>query len=167
MIGFILVSTIHLSNHPIKSIVYSILLFLIQKVILLEPNNLKYGVTDYDSGEMRVAFVRGNEALQSSMQNSIAIGGGNRLYGGAILSTNSDLRHRSMVSIDINRLKGGRDHFGKMFHVYGLTWTPEELILTVDGHEYGRVPCDFKAIYNKARWQKADADAPLGEFVSI
>lgn len=133
-------------------------------MIALEPNTPKFGITDYDSGEMRVAFIRGNRRIK--MLYGADVGGGGRLYGGAVLSNDSEVRHESMVAVDISQINPMQQHFGNKFHIYGLKWSPDELVLTVDGYEYGRVPCNFSSIYQKAAWQRANINAPLGEFVS-
>lgn len=130
----------------------------------MEPNNLKFGITNYDSGEMRIAFVRGNKILQMLYDSDVS--GGGRLYGGAILSKDSEMRHTSMVGVNINKIDPNHQHFGNKFHIYGLMWSPDELVLTVDDYEYGRIPCNFSSIYKKSVWNRANINAPLGEFVS-
>ncbi|TMW49583.1 hypothetical protein DOY81_005326 [Sarcophaga bullata] len=104
-------------------------------LISLEPYTPEYG-DHYRSGEMRIAYTRGNINLKWQNKN---IDGG-RLFGGALLNEKFDLRHQFMKDTTLPNV----DHFGNQFHTYSLTWLPDELILAVDGNEYGRIPTNFK-----------------------
>uniref|UniRef100_A0A1A9WE76 Uncharacterized protein n=1 Tax=Glossina brevipalpis TaxID=37001 RepID=A0A1A9WE76_9MUSC len=132
-------------------------------LILLEPNNNHYNAEHYDSGQMRIAFIRGNRALQWRDSDI----GNVRLYGGAVLTEAVEFRHQSMANISITTITDRQQYFGTTFHIYSLTWTPDELILAVDGYEYGRVDCNFSPIYNKPIWKRGEKNAPLDKFFYI
>ncbi|XP_047984048.1 beta-1,3-glucan-binding protein-like [Leguminivora glycinivorella] len=53
------------------------------------------------------------------------------LYSGPVLDTKC--QNALFVSKDSNK------YWGDDFHVYSVKWTPESLILSVDGEEYGRI----------------------------
>lgn len=55
----------------------------------MEPADKDYGSHHYSSGQIRVAFIRSNEILNSSTSESI---GGNRLFGGVVLTTEEKFR---------------------------------------------------------------------------
>ncbi|KAI8117282.1 Gram-negative bacteria-binding protein 1 [Lucilia cuprina] len=127
-------------------------------LISLQPSTPTYG-DHYKSGEMRVAFARGNHELKWQNKN---INGG-RLFGGVILNKNAELRHQFMKDTTMSNV----EHFGEQFHLYTLTWKPDELILTVDGNEYGRIKTNFKEIVNEPIWNKGEANAPLDQMFYI
>lgn len=127
-------------------------------LILLEPLENYYGITGYASGQMRVAFNRGNEFLNDRDDNEIS---GYRVAGGVILSTGETLR-------DV-WLKGSvrRTHLGNDFHVYSLTWTDELISLEIDGNEYATVRGRFSRLYytqnltHAKNWDNGDAMSPF------
>lgn len=126
-------------------------------MIALEPITPIYG-EHYRSGEMRVAYTRGNINLKWQNRN---IHGG-RLFGGVVVNENFDLRHQFMRDTTLPDI----DHFGNAFHTYSLTWLPEEIILSVDGNEYGRIPTNFKEQIIEPIWKKGERNAPLDQMVS-
>uniref|UniRef100_A0A1B0AJE4 Uncharacterized protein n=1 Tax=Glossina pallidipes TaxID=7398 RepID=A0A1B0AJE4_GLOPL len=131
-------------------------------LLLLEPQNVEYNM-HFDYGQMRIAFTRGNRELE---WNGSDIGNA-RLYGGVVLTEATEFRHQSMVNVAINTITDRQQNFGGAFHIYSLTWTPDELILNVDGYEYGRVECNFSPIYNKSIWKRGAKNAPLDKFFYI
>ncbi|XP_061393597.1 gram-negative bacteria-binding protein 1 [Musca vetustissima] len=109
-------------------------------LLMLQPNAKRYGNSGYKSGEIRIAFVRGNTQLK---WNSLDIDG-SYLYGGAIVNSDADLRHQFMANTTLDDVNGAKEHFGNAYHVYSLIWKPTELLLSVDGYQYGRIKTDFK-----------------------
>jgi hypothetical protein len=79
----------------------------------LEPKESAYGSSRYESGLMRVAFVRGNPS-ESKL-----------LYGGPVLSDAEPYRSFLM------RKKVGIDSWQKEFHNYTMVWRPGEYLLTL------------------------------------
>lgn len=126
-------------------------------VISLQPLQPTYG-ENYKSGEMRIAYAHGNTILNWQNKN---INGG-RLYGGAILNKEAELRYNFMKDVTLPNV----EFFGQDFHLYSLTWKPEELIMTVDGNEYGRIKTNFLEIINEPNWKKGEKNAPLDQMVS-
>uniref|UniRef100_A0A1B0GD04 GH16 domain-containing protein n=1 Tax=Glossina morsitans morsitans TaxID=37546 RepID=A0A1B0GD04_GLOMM len=93
-------------------------------VLLLEPHYIEYNM-HFDYGQMRIAFTRGNRELEwngSDIANA-------RLYGGVVLTEATEFLHQSMVNVAINAITDRQQNFGGAFHIYSLTWTPDELIL--------------------------------------
>ncbi|XP_055856168.1 uncharacterized protein LOC129919334 [Episyrphus balteatus] len=127
-------------------------------LILLEPIENYYGFTGYASGQMRVAFIRGNEFLNDKDDNEIS---GYRISGGVVLSARDALR-------DI-WLKGSvrRTHLGNDFHTYTLTWTDELISLEIDNNEYATIRGGFSRLYTTQNlkhaklWDNGDAMAPF------
>ncbi|KAM7358144.1 gram-negative bacteria binding protein 1 [Cochliomyia hominivorax] len=127
-------------------------------LISLEPEAPTYG-EHYKSGEMRIAYARGNQNLLWQNKN---IDGG-RLFGGVIVNQSADLRHQFMKDTTLQNVQ----HFGDDFHLYSMTWTPEELIMYVDGNEYGRIKCNFKESIFEPIWNKGEKNAPLDQMFYI
>lgn len=107
---------------------------------------------------MRIAYARGNENLFWQNQN---INGGH-LFGGVLVNQEADLRHQFMKDVS---LPNGQ-HFGDEFHLYSLTWTPEELTMSLDSKEYGRIKTNFKDKILEPIWNKGEKNAPLDQMVS-
>lgn len=152
-IGYFLVRFLH----SFQLLTPKLILSLFYIVISLQPSTPAYG-EHYKSGEMRIAYVRGNHNLMWQNKN---INGG-RLFGGVIINKDADKRHQFMKDITLPHVK----HFGDEFHLYSLTWTREQLIMTLDGNEYGRIKTDFKEIVNEPVWKKGEKNAPLDQMVS-
>nr|ACI32830.1 beta-1,3-glucan recognition protein 3 [Delias nigrina] len=95
--------------------------------ILLEPLSKKYGTLNYASGVLKVAMARGNIDVDNERYSN------NWLIGGPILNS----RCRSALEFYHSKINGDR-FWGDEFHEYALTWTPEEIVLKVDGEEWGR-----------------------------
>ncbi|XP_018800712.1 PREDICTED: gram-negative bacteria-binding protein 3-like [Bactrocera latifrons] len=88
----------------------------------LQPVNEKYGVGDYQSGQMRIAF-------------SYVNGTKMHLFGGLIVNANSSWRWEKMCEFpNAQQLDLGND-----FHVYTLIWTEEHISVAVDNEVY----CNF------------------------
>ncbi|EDV50613.1 gram-negative bacteria-binding protein 3 [Drosophila erecta] len=89
--------------------------------IWLQPKRPIYGVENYQSGQLRIAYTRPN-------------GGYLDLYGAAVLFADEPLRSAK------NCLKPGTgdnsEDWSDSFHNYTLEWTPRELRWLVDGREW-------------------------------
>ncbi|XP_065362114.1 gram-negative bacteria-binding protein 1-like [Calliphora vicina] len=114
-------------------------------MISLEPSASTY-VDYYKSGEMRIAYARGNHNLMWKNKNI----SGARLFGGVIINKHADMRHQDMNDTTLPNV----NHFGDEFHLYTLTWKPDQLILMVDGNEYGRIKTNLKEHITKTIWNK-------------
>nr|ACI32819.1 beta-1,3-glucan recognition protein 2 [Spodoptera littoralis] len=88
--------------------------------INLEPLEHTYGL-NYESGLMRVAFVRGNSYFAK------------KLYGGPVLG------HSEPFRSELLQEKIGNDNWYKDFHNYTLIWKPDGIELLVDNEKYGVV----------------------------
>ncbi|XP_057667244.1 uncharacterized protein LOC130900563 [Diorhabda carinulata] len=89
--------------------------------LYLNPATEKYG-TNYQSGQIRIAFTPGNADM-----NTV-------LHGGVILGNTLAARvHEDKT----NQLANG--HWSDEFHTFGVKWTPSEITLSVDGRVYGTV----------------------------
>ncbi|KPI97192.1 Beta-1,3-glucan-binding protein [Papilio xuthus] len=128
-------------------------------LIQLEPRDNVYGSLNYASGLIRIACVKGNMELSK------------KLYGGAIVGHSEPLRSRYL------REKQNNQQWSKSFHNFTLVWSPDEIVMYVDGENYGRVkpPNGFFEDVKKlntstsANWVKGSNMAPLDEmfYVSI
>ncbi|XP_055855485.1 beta-1,3-glucan-binding protein-like [Episyrphus balteatus] len=96
-------------------------------LILLEPLENYYGIKNYQSGQIRIAFNRGNEVLQDANYTDIS---NKILYGGVVMS-NVD-QHRNYF------LRGTKLDWdlSNEFHIYTLVWTEHQFILGIDGQVY-------------------------------
>ncbi|CAG9088920.1 unnamed protein product [Plutella xylostella] len=95
--------------------------------LLLVPFTHKYGVAPYASGLIKIATARGNLNLTSSSQDY----GNKVLYGGPILERRCrDALQRTHALTT--------EEWGKDFHTYSLKWTPDLIVLKVDGTEWSR-----------------------------
>lgn len=101
--------------------------------IWLQPVGTTYGVNNYQSGQMRIAFSRSNG-------NSID------LFGGVILNKNEPLRSAKMCKMASSQ----NADWGNGFHVYKLIWTEDLIAVAVDNEEYCRInpTSDLDALYN-------------------
>ncbi|XP_055903002.1 beta-1,3-glucan-binding protein-like [Eupeodes corollae] len=106
-------------------------------LILLEPAESYYGFTDYSSGQMRVAFIRSNELLESKTGDDLS---GKRIMGGIVLSTGDELRDSWLKS----SLR--RSHMGDEYHNFTLIWNEEDISLHLDGKEYGFIRGGFSKL---------------------
>uniref|UniRef100_A0A9I3CJN8 GH16 domain-containing protein n=1 Tax=Anopheles culicifacies TaxID=139723 RepID=A0A9I3CJN8_9DIPT len=103
--------------------------------LLLQPYENYYGYADYASGQMWIAHILANRMLVARDGKQID---GHRLRGGVLITNTAPGR------FDFLRSNVKDDHFGDQFHVYGLVWTPEQILLTVDGFQYGTVRTNFR-----------------------
>lgn len=102
-------------------------------LITLEPSTNHYDPSNYHSGQIRIASVRGNELLKYDNEEI----GGSVLYGGPIVE--NDERGRTIL-----RSKKSDELFSNRFHHYEVVWTPRSLRFLVDNKQYGEVkPSDI------------------------
>uniref|UniRef100_A0A182YJJ4 Uncharacterized protein n=1 Tax=Anopheles stephensi TaxID=30069 RepID=A0A182YJJ4_ANOST len=126
--------------------------------LFLQPYENYYGYADYASGQMWIAHILSNRVLVAGDGKKI---GGYRLRGG-VLITNTD-----PVRSDFLRSNVKEEHFGDQFHVYGLVWTPEQILLTVDGFQYGTLRPNFRQHAQQHNLTQANlwnAESPLAPF---
>ncbi|CAH2039319.1 unnamed protein product, partial [Iphiclides podalirius] len=125
--------------------------------IHLEPRDKAYGFTNYASGLMRIACVKGNLELA------------NKLYGGPIMSESEPYRTAYLKE------KTSNDLWTTEFHNYTLIWTPKSISLLVDGDQYGEVT-PGSGFYEEAKrndvtaasqWLRGSEMAPFDELFYI
>lgn len=144
-------------------------------VLNLEPMENAYGTTRYNSGLLRVAFIRGNENLKTQSGEPID---GRKLSGGAVLVNREKYRDLWMKVRDQRNLRSHShflllllqstfqgNHFGDDFHTYQLLWTNKSLILSVDDVTYGTIDGDFREV---ARMNNVTVSSQLygGEYMA-
>ncbi|XP_075978715.1 beta-1,3-glucan-binding protein 1-like [Anticarsia gemmatalis] len=126
--------------------------------IQLEPRNNIYGVSNYASGVLRVAAVKGNVEFAK------------RLYGGPIMCDLEPYRTHFLQE------KIGYDLWSKDFHNYTLEWRPDGISLFVDGEKYGEVTPPAEGFYQSAsqnhvqaasQWLKGSIMAPFDDMFYI
>ncbi|KAG4076072.1 hypothetical protein HA402_010867 [Bradysia odoriphaga] len=122
----------------------------------LEPIGNDYGTSGFNSGLLRVAFIRGNENLKTKNDEPID---GRKLSGGAVLVSREKFRDLWM------RSKFNEHHYGDDFHTYELRWTNKSIELGVDGVTYGTIEGGFRDL---ARTNNVSVSAQLyaGEYMA-
>ena len=126
--------------------------------LYLQPYENYYGYADYASGQMWIAHILANRMLAAADGRQID---GHRLRGGVLITNTGPVRS------DFLRSNLNEEHFGDQFHVYGLVWTPEQILLTVDGFQYGALRTNFRQHAQQHNLTQANlwsADAPLAPF---
>ncbi|XP_055383696.1 uncharacterized protein LOC129613590 [Condylostylus longicornis] len=128
--------------------------------LFLEPESNDYGICNYSSGQIRVAFARGNKELKTNNGKDIS---GNRLYGGVILSQGVKSREIYMKNILQDNI-----HFGNEFHIFRTIWTDEYISFMVDDKEYAVFNTSFQS-ENAKLWENGDKMAPFNKefFLSL
>lgn len=131
-------------------------------MLLLEPLAHVYGNRGFASGQVRIAFSRGNENLVNEVGDEI---GGKTLYGGVVLTRGDALRELSLLPFET--LSG---FFGDDFHIFSMTWTSTSMTFAVDGLPYAVIDSGFHEIYKKhvpyaASWQNGNKMAPFDQLV--
>lgn len=121
-------------------------------LLLLEPYMESYGQTGYESGQLRVAMIRGNDQLRLPQGKLID---GRTLLAGPVLSTEASQREDFMVQLRRNI------HFGNDFHVYGLEWSSEGLRFTIDGKDYGELLNNYADSDLNTSWRRGGPTAPF------
>ncbi|XP_018563525.1 beta-1,3-glucan-binding protein-like [Anoplophora glabripennis] len=117
--------------------------------LYLNPLYEEYG-SNYESGQIRIAFAPGNDKL-----NQV-------LHGGVILGASNAAREAGMKSVR-TRDKNWSDEF----HKFVVTWKPESITVSVDDHMYGSIypPADgFSKLVNEGhtkRWRRGSSLAPF------
>lgn len=132
------------------------------------------------SEHMKVLFVRGNEKLLDGLEEV----GGQRVYGGAILSRNPKnndkwlkVKSNDCIGDDDAHITVGaffffilqskafpNNHLGTDFHVYELMWTPSEISLFIDGINYGSLNSNLRESAMSAKIKSAVNWANNGPF---
>ncbi|KAL0822274.1 hypothetical protein ABMA28_004389 [Loxostege sticticalis] len=97
--------------------------------ILLEPFLKKYGSFSYASGVIKIASARGNADLRAGPDEY----GNKVLYGGPVM----DFQCRWQLLT--NKMLTDGKKWGDDFHEYSVTWTPDQISLSVDGEQWARV----------------------------
>ncbi|XP_041772752.1 gram-negative bacteria-binding protein 1 [Anopheles merus] len=126
--------------------------------LYLQPYENYYGYADYASGQMWIAHILANRMLAAADGRQID---GHRLRGGVLITNTGPVRS------DFLRSNLNEEHFADRFHVYGLVWTPEQILLTVDGFQYGALRTNFRQHAQQHNLTQANlwsADAPLAPF---
>ncbi|XP_055371894.1 gram-negative bacteria-binding protein 1-like isoform X2 [Condylostylus longicornis] len=98
--------------------------------LLLQPTDNYYGIENYASGQLRMAFVRGNTALIDANGTDIS---GQKVYGGAVLAVGELLREMWLKNTTID------EHFGNRFHNFTLMWKEDSITTMVDGDVYSEL----------------------------
>ncbi|XP_037931202.1 gram-negative bacteria-binding protein 3-like [Teleopsis dalmanni] len=88
----------------------------------LQPVTYAYGATNYQSGQVRIAFSRTNGTLTD-------------LYGGVILNSEEQWRYKKLCHLPATTDKNWCDEY----HVFTLIWTEMYLAFAVDNEEYCRI----------------------------
>ncbi|XP_047998772.1 beta-1,3-glucan-binding protein-like [Leguminivora glycinivorella] len=132
-------------NVPIVSYSY----FILFTEILLEPFLKKFGINSRNTGILKIASAHGNANLNK------------KLYGGPVLDSRC---HDALLVTKPESDTPWSDDF----HVYSAKWTPESLILSVDGEVYATVEPAANGLRGKlpetCSGVQANGIAPFNEF---
>ncbi|XP_055903003.1 beta-1,3-glucan-binding protein-like [Eupeodes corollae] len=98
-------------------------------LMLLEPLENYYGVKNYMSGQIRIAFNRGNNILLDGNYTDIS---NKWIFGGVVMSNLEKYRNQFLrgTKIDLD--------LSADFHIYSLTWMEDQFILAIDGKVYSQ-----------------------------
>lgn len=128
--------------------------------LYLESEKHVYGPNFFESGQIRIAFVRGNSRLTSNGQDI----DGTQLSGILVLTNNPEDRSKWTRSIQ------SANHWGDGFHNYTVTWTPTSIRMSVDGQIFGNFRDPFCAepslcasIAHASKWQHGGSMAPFDQ----
>ncbi|XP_063366345.1 beta-1,3-glucan-binding protein-like [Cydia amplana] len=117
--------------------------------ILLEPFLKKFGINSRNTGILKIVSARGNANLNK------------KLYGGPVLD--SRCHDALLVTKPESETAWSND-----FHVYSAKWTPESLVLSVDGEVYATVEPAANGLRGKlpetCSGVQANGIAPFNEF---
>ncbi|XP_063910734.1 beta-1,3-glucan-binding protein-like [Zophobas morio] len=120
--------------------------------LYLNPLNEPYG-PDYASGQIRIAFLPGNEQLNRNLR------------GGCILGSSQAGRNYGMKTIKKNTGTWGDD-----FHVFTVVWKPDQITVSVDDTVYGNIYAPPKGFVSEShnlelgnveRWSSGTPFAPF------
>ena len=128
--------------------------------LLLDSADHVYGPQFFESGQIRIGFVRGNSQLS---HNGMAIDG-TQLSGGLVLVNTQEDRSKWM------RTTQAATHWGDGFHNYSVTWTPTSIQVEIDGQVYGTFRESFCAdpelcatIDHSSKWKRGGLLAPFDQ----
>ncbi|EDW19790.1 gram-negative bacteria-binding protein 1 [Drosophila mojavensis] len=127
-------------------------------LLLLQPLMEAYGQTGYESGQLRVAMIRGNQHLRLPHGKLID---GRTVFAGAVLSTEASQREDFMVQ------QRRSVHFGDNFHLYSLVWSSQGLRFLIDGQEYGKILTGFAESNLNPSWRRGGPMAPFDRMFYI
>lgn len=88
--------------------------------IFLDPVDTRYGLKNYQSGQMRIALSRNNGGDLTS-----------ELYGGVIVNAEEPFRNEKMC-----KRTGSPIDWSADFHIFTLEWLPNKITVSVDTEEY-------------------------------
>ncbi|XP_037934806.1 gram-negative bacteria-binding protein 3-like [Teleopsis dalmanni] len=114
----------------------------------LQPVTYAYGVTNYQSGQIRIAFSRTN-------------GTSTDLYGGVILNSEERWRYKKLCHL----AKATDKNWWDDYHVFTLIWTEMYLAFAVDNEEYCRIHTlrDINTLPNHAQLSTGTKLAPFDQ----
>ncbi|XP_037934684.1 gram-negative bacteria-binding protein 3-like [Teleopsis dalmanni] len=114
----------------------------------LQPVTYAYGVTNYQSGQVRIVFSRTN-------------GTSTDLYGGVILNSEEQWRYKKLCHLAKATDKNWYDNY----HVFTLIWTEMYLAFAVDNAEYCRIHTlrDINTLPNHAQLSTGTKLAPFDQ----
>lgn len=101
-------------------------------LILLEPLENYYGIGNYMSGQVRIAYNRGNKNLLDADAVDIS---NSALYSSIVMSNVE--KHRKMINYNYHL------YLDSKFYVYTMTWTKDYFEMAVDGRVYAKIEEDF------------------------
>ncbi|XP_055859188.1 beta-1,3-glucan-binding protein 1-like [Episyrphus balteatus] len=124
-------------------------------MLFLDPMENYYGSSNYASGQIRIASLRGNDHLQSPDNKDLS---SRHLSGGVVLEDRGSLHEASFRHYDSD------EQISHDFHNFSLTWTEDSIIFKIDDHEYGIIKGGFSKSYlykNSNAWQSDSILAPF------
>ncbi|XP_055371888.1 beta-1,3-glucan-binding protein-like [Condylostylus longicornis] len=126
--------------------------------LFLQPLHNEYGINGYASGQLRIAFIRGNSFLRTINNKEID---GRTLFGGPVLAVGEKFRDIWLKSKTLD------EHFGSRFHKYTVVWDEHSITLALDGRAFATFQKGFKNLYDiynithAEKWEFGEKLAPF------
>ncbi|XP_055918903.1 beta-1,3-glucan-binding protein-like isoform X2 [Eupeodes corollae] len=124
-------------------------------MLLLENLENFYGPSNYASGQIRIASLRGNQILRTAEGKVIS---SRYLSGGVVLEDRGPLHDSCLRHYD------AEERVSDEFHNFTLTWTEDDITVGIDDYEYGKIEGGFSQLFVNKSSPPYDSDHKMAPF---